>query len=165
MDDGHVPRLTAVAPMFLVDDVERTAEWYRDHLGFTIGEYFRAEEHDHDHEPSHEHADDAEHADDDAEGAAVTDADGSAEFVILNRDGLRLMLGRTVEAGRGVGSNTEAKEFSSDAYFWVDGIGALFEAARSSGAAFRRELAAQPYGLSEFTVLDCDGRAITFGGP
>jgi hypothetical protein len=31
--------LKGVAPMFLVDDVVATAEWYRDALGFRIGDY------------------------------------------------------------------------------------------------------------------------------
>ena len=34
-------KLSGVAPMFLVDDVTKTAEWYRDTLGFDIGEYYR----------------------------------------------------------------------------------------------------------------------------
>jgi catechol 2,3-dioxygenase-like lactoylglutathione lyase family enzyme len=87
MANEQRPRLTAVAPMFLVDDVERTAEWYHDHLGFTIGDYFREEEHDHEH-PHPEGAD-----------GSSDHSDGIAEFVILTRENGRLMLGRTVEPG------------------------------------------------------------------
>ena len=32
------PRLTSLAPQFLVDDLERTIAYYRDTLGFTFGE-------------------------------------------------------------------------------------------------------------------------------
>jgi uncharacterized glyoxalase superfamily protein PhnB len=32
--------LTAIAPQFLVEDVVRAAEYYRDKLGFAIGPYF-----------------------------------------------------------------------------------------------------------------------------
>jgi uncharacterized glyoxalase superfamily protein PhnB len=32
--------LTAIAPQFLVEDVVRAAEYYRDKLGFEIGSYF-----------------------------------------------------------------------------------------------------------------------------
>jgi uncharacterized glyoxalase superfamily protein PhnB len=137
--------VTGGAAMFLVDDVARTAEWYRDHLGFEIGEYFRE-----DHGP---HDDDANHP-----------ALGEPVFVILNRDGHRLMLGRTVERRLGVRSNHDAKALSSDVYFWVDGIEALYEFARAGGAAIIREYSVQPYGLADFTARDCDGRAITFGG-
>jgi len=35
---------------------------------------------------------------------------------------------------------------------------------RDPGTAFIHQLVRQPYGLAEFTVRDCDGRVITFGG-
>lgn len=34
------PNLRAIAPQFVVPDVVRTAEWYRDNLGFEILGYF-----------------------------------------------------------------------------------------------------------------------------
>ncbi|MEQ1921673.1 MAG: VOC family protein [Pyrinomonadaceae bacterium] len=37
MSDGN---LKAIAPQFVVPDVRRTAEWYRDNLGFEILGYF-----------------------------------------------------------------------------------------------------------------------------
>jgi len=138
--------VTGGAAMFLVDDVARTAEWYRDHLGFEIGEYFRDDHGPHDDEPNHP-------------------ALGEAIFVILNRDGHRLMLGRTTERGLGVRSNHHAKSMSGDVYFWVDGIEALYAAVKGvAGTSFVHQLVTQPYGLAEFTVKDCDGRVITFGG-
>jgi DNA-binding CsgD family transcriptional regulator len=74
--------VTGVAPMFLVDDVARTAEWYRDHLGFAIGEYFRE-----DHGAEHSHDGGAPHTHPHPNGL------GQPVFVILSRDGHRLMLG------------------------------------------------------------------------
>ncbi len=139
--------VTGGAPMFLVDDVARTAEWYRDHLGFEIGDYFREDHGPHDDDPNHP-------------------ALGEPIFVILNRDGHRLMLSRTIERRHGVTSNREFKAMTSDVYFWVDGIEAMYEAVRRpGGTTFIHELVTQPYGLLEFMVKDCDGRAITFGGP
>ena len=139
--------LTGSAAMFLVDDVARTAEWYRDRLGFTIGEYFRD-----DHGP---HDDDLHHP-----------AFGEPIFVIISRDNQRLMLSRTVEAGRGVASNRDAKEGSNDLYFWVDGVERLFEGVRAAtGTVFLQDLVVQPYGLADFMVEECDCRVITFGGP
>src|SRR6185295_11367500 len=35
-----MPRITGIAPFFLVADVVRAAEYYRDKLGFTIRGYF-----------------------------------------------------------------------------------------------------------------------------
>ncbi|MHB8381471.1 MAG: VOC family protein [Candidatus Binataceae bacterium] len=33
-------KLDAIAPVFLVEDVRRAAEYYRDRLGFELGDYF-----------------------------------------------------------------------------------------------------------------------------
>lgn len=134
--------LTGAAPMFLVDDVAKTAEWYRDHLGFEIGDYLR------------EH-----HASADPEGSL-----GEPVFVILHRDGQRLMIGRTTERGHGVLSNQDFKRFSCDAYFWVDGVEALFAFAKASRVRFVHELKQMPYGLVEFQLKDHNGRTLTFGG-
>jgi uncharacterized glyoxalase superfamily protein PhnB len=146
---------TGIAPMFLVDDVERTAEWYRDHLGFEIGEYFRDNHHEHDADGNH--IDPA----DDLPGAAD---DGDTVFVILNRDGCRLMFGKTTARGLGVLSNTSFKQYSSDAYLWVEGVREIYAFAKSSGAHIDMHLEKQFYGLTEFRVRDCDGRVLTVGG-
>jgi uncharacterized glyoxalase superfamily protein PhnB len=37
---AEMPRLTEIAPFFLVADVVKAAEYYRDRLGFTIRGYF-----------------------------------------------------------------------------------------------------------------------------
>jgi catechol 2,3-dioxygenase-like lactoylglutathione lyase family enzyme len=34
------PRLFAICPVFLVDNIVKTAEWYRDHLGFKFERYW-----------------------------------------------------------------------------------------------------------------------------
>lgn len=140
--------VTGVAPMFLVDDVARTAEWYRDRLGFEIGEYFRE-----DHGPHN--AGDHDHP-----------ALGEAIFVIVSRDGQRVMFGRTEQRGHGVHSNHDFKHVSPDAYFWVDGVEELFAHLKHAGdVAFIYELELMSYGLAEFGLKDCDGRLLTFGGP
>jgi DNA-binding CsgD family transcriptional regulator/uncharacterized glyoxalase superfamily protein PhnB len=134
--------ITGTAPMFLVDDVAKSAEWYRDRLGFEIGEYLR-EHHTHDR----------------SAGSL-----GEPVFAILHRDGQRLMLGRTTEQGHGVRSNYEFKQFSADAYFWVDGVEALFAFVKAARVTFVHELERMPYGLLEFKIKDLDGRTLTFGG-
>jgi uncharacterized glyoxalase superfamily protein PhnB len=143
--------VTGVAPMFLVDDVARTAEWYRDVLGFEIGDYYREHHHPHDEgDEAHTH---------DELGL------GEPVFVILHRDGHRLMLGKTVERGHGVLSNRDFKNFSCDAYFWAQNVDALHTQAKAGGGTIVWGLDDQPYGLREFQIKDCDGRVITFGGP
>ncbi len=140
--------VTGVAPMFLVDDVARTAEWYRDRLGFSIGDYFRE-----DHGPHN--AGDSDHP-----------ALGEAIFVILERNGHRIMFGRAERRGHGVHSNHDFKHVSPDAYFWVDGVEGLFAHLKRAGdVTFIYELELMSYGLAEFGLKDCDGRLITFGGP
>ena len=141
-------RITGIAAAFLVDNVERTAEWYRDHLGFTINEYFRD-----DHGP---------HNEDDHNHPAL----GEAVFEILERDGQRLILTRTTEPEHGVRSNATFSPGSPDIYIWCEGVEALFSAVKSSSdLTFVHELEHRPYGLTEFALADCDGRLIVVGGP
>lgn len=137
--------VTGVAPMFLVDDVVASAEWYRDVLGFSIGEYY-ADDHGHD-----------------EDGNDIPGSPGEVFFVIIERDGHRVMLGKTLRRGRGVTSNHDAKEHSSDAYFWCEGVDELFARAKAAGAAFLLEPTTQFYGVREFQVRDLDGRVLTFG--
>lgn len=148
--------LTGSAPMFLVDDVAKTAEWYRDVLGFEIGDYFRE-----DHEP-HEHDEHGNHI-----GGFEHEADSLGEpvFVILARDGMRLMLGKTVERGHGVMSNRDFKEYASDAYFWADDVEPLFAVAKAGGARVLEAPTTRFYGIREFMIKDYDGRVLTFGAP
>jgi uncharacterized glyoxalase superfamily protein PhnB len=142
--------ITGIAPMFLVDDVVRTAEWYRDALGFEIGPYYRED-----------------HAHDDAgnDVALPAGAEGEPYFVIIAREGHRVMLGKTVAAGLGVRSNFDSKEHSSDMYLWCEGVDALFEKAKTAGAQIVSEPETQFYGIREFSIRDCDGRVITVGAP
>jgi uncharacterized glyoxalase superfamily protein PhnB len=142
--------ITGIAPMFLVDDVIRTAEWYRDALGFEIGPYYR-EDHAHDHDGN--------------DIALPGGAEGDPYFVIIAREGHRLMLSKTVEPGRGVRSNVESKEFSGDAYLWCEGLDGLFSTAKAAAAEILLEPETQFYGMREFRVRDCDGRVITLGAP
>ena len=147
--------LTGVAPMFLVDDVTKTAEWYRDVLGFEIGDYYRE-----DHEP-HEHDEHGNHIGGFEHEASL----GEPFFVIVSRDGQRLLLGKTVERGHGVMSNHDFRQYSSDGYFWADDIEPLFAHAKAAGARFVEEPVTRFYGIREFQIKNHDGRLLTFGAP
>ena len=148
--------LTGSAPMFLVDDVAKTAEWYRDVLGFEIGQYYREDHEPHEHDADGNHIGGYEHAEDSL---------GEPYFVIVVRDGMRVMLGKTVERGHGVMSNRDFKEYSSDAYFWADDVEPLFEVAKSAGARVLEAPTTRFYGIREFMIKDYDGRVLTFGAP
>ena len=139
--------VTGVAPMFLVDDVVATAEWYHDALGFNIGEYY---------------SDDHAHDDD---GNDIPGSAGEAQFVIIDHSGHRLMLGKTTRRGHGVHSNFSYKEYSGDAYFWCDSVDALFGRAKAAGADVLLAPETQFYGIREFRIKDRDGRVLTFGAP
>ncbi|MEO8538634.1 MAG: VOC family protein [bacterium] len=142
---------TGVAPMFLTDDVERTAEWYRDHLGFFINDYFRSD---------HGATDDPDDPHNEHHPGA-----GEALFVIIEREGHRIMFGRTESPGLGVHSALDAKAYACDAYFWLDGVETYWQAVKATGVDFLEDYVVQPYGLAEFRILDCDRRVLTFGGP
>lgn len=137
--------VTGVAPMFLVDDVVASAEWYRDMLGFEIGEYYSGD---------HAHDDD---------GNDIPGSAGEPFFVIINRDGHRVMLGKTVRRGLGVQSNADAKHYASDAYFWCTAVDAIFARAKAAGARIEVEPTTQPYGVRELLLRDLDDRMLTFG--
>jgi uncharacterized glyoxalase superfamily protein PhnB len=139
--------VTGVAPMFLVDEVVATAEWYRDTLGFHIGDYY-SDDHGHD-----------------EDGNDIPGSPGEVFFVIIDRDGHRLMLGKTLSKGLGVTSNASAKQESSDAYFWCEGVDELFTNAKAAGAEFVEEPVTRFYGMREFQIKDRDGRVLTFGAP
>ncbi|MEX0750248.1 MAG: VOC family protein, partial [Dehalococcoidia bacterium] len=139
--------VTGVAPMFLVDDVVASAEWYRDTLGFNIGEYY-SDDHGHD-----------------EDGNDIPGSPSEVFFVIVDRDGHRVMLGETVRRGLGVISNVSSKQYSSDAYFWCERVDEIFAHARASGAEFPQEPVTQFYGIREFQIRDLDGRVLTFGAP
>ena len=75
------------------------------------------------------------------------------------------MLGKTMRKGDGVRSNYDFKRFSSDAYFWCDGVDDLYARATDAEAEVLLPPTIQPYGLTEFQVRDFDGRVLTFGAP
>jgi uncharacterized glyoxalase superfamily protein PhnB len=84
-------------------------------------------------------------------------------FVIVERDGQRIMLSR-VEGGRG-GSNRTHKSYAIDAYIWARDVDSLHAEFAASGARSLTEPCDQFYGLREIEVLDLDGYVLCFGSP
>ncbi len=84
-------------------------------------------------------------------------------FVIVERDGQRIMLSR-VEGGRG-GPNRADKRIAIDAYIWARDVDRLHAEFAARGARSLTEPCDQFYGLREIEVLDLDGYVICFGSP
>jgi uncharacterized glyoxalase superfamily protein PhnB len=136
--------LTSIAPVFLAADVVRTAEWYRDYLGFTVGDYFTDHEHDED-------------------GNDIPDSTGPAFFVIINNGPVSIQISRGPEGK--AHHNRLVSADSYEAYINVTGVRALFARLKSAGAQFAFEITDEFYGMTDFAVLDPDGRAVLCGEP
>jgi uncharacterized glyoxalase superfamily protein PhnB len=83
-------------------------------------------------------------------------------FVILERDGMRLMLKQADDPGHVVPHWTVSPKLCS-VYFWVSGIDALHRDFVARGATIDYSPCDQPYGCREFGVQDLDGHDISFG--
>jgi predicted enzyme related to lactoylglutathione lyase len=122
--------ISRVAPQLFVDDVVRTAEYYRDVLGFRFEGYFGK----------------------------------PPVFVILDRDGARLLCKQAPPEKRPQPSNSSVPGGFTDVYFYVDDVDALAEEFRAKGAQITREPSLQrDYDGRELHVRDCNGRVLCFG--
>lgn len=83
-------------------------------------------------------------------------------FVIMNRDGARVMLGQA-EAGKEITPFWKLRSGLCNAYFWVDDAKALFAEIKAKGATIEYDLELQDYGVLEFGVRDLDGQVVSFG--
>jgi len=85
-----------------------------------------------------------------------------ADFAILRRDGVALMLSQK-PAGHDIVPNWKIKDFLWDAYFWVDDAKAIYDELVASGADIDYHLGEKAYGVLEFGIQDLDGHDIAFG--
>jgi hypothetical protein len=83
-------------------------------------------------------------------------------FVILQRDGLHLMLKQADDARHVVPHWTVSPKLC-DVYFWVSDADALHAEFVARGAKIDYGPCDQPYGCREFGVQDLDGHDISFG--
>jgi catechol 2,3-dioxygenase-like lactoylglutathione lyase family enzyme len=86
------------------------------------------------------------------------------DFVILEREGLRLMLHRP-PADVPIVPHWKVSSGMWNVYFWVTDADALCAQFRSKGARIDYEPHTKPYGIREFGVQDLDGYDIGFGQP
>ncbi|MBT3266129.1 hypothetical protein HN371_03195 [Candidatus Poribacteria bacterium] len=127
-------KLSHVAPVLLVSDVQASAAYYRDKLGFTYEKFWG--------EPP--------------------------SFVMMNRDGLTIMLAQHSHDDGPGDTNPNARvtghDDQWDAYIWVDDVNALFAEVKAAGAEIAKEPYETFYDMREFQVADPDGYQIGFGG-
>lgn len=83
-------------------------------------------------------------------------------FVILNRDGMYVMLKQANDPKHVVPHWTVADKLWN-IYFWVSDVDALYTEFVAMGAKIDYEICDQPYGCREFGTQDLDGHDIGFG--
>ena len=87
-----------------------------------------------------------------------------AQFAILSRDGLAIML-RTVSVPEHISPN-EKQGGTWDAFFWVRNVKALHAEFRDKGADIvYGPMLQEAYRMDEFAVRDRDGYVLGFGQP
>src|SRR5256886_4292119 len=127
-------RFEAAVPQFTVPDLVRTAEYYRDVLGFQIAGYW------------------------DGERVSLV-PDTPPVFAIVWRDQVQVFFNRAdqpvVRTGRADGA--------SDAYFRVTGIDALAEELRARGADIIDGPEDRVYQQRELVTSDCNDLILCFG--
>jgi catechol 2,3-dioxygenase-like lactoylglutathione lyase family enzyme len=127
-------KFISAVPQFTVPDVVRTAEYYRDVLGFQIAGYW------------------------DGEGVSFA-TDPPPVFAIVWRDQIQMFFSRAAEPEVRV----RPTEGAPDAYLRVTGIDALAEELRSRGAEILDGPEDRTYGQRELVVTDCNGLILCFG--
>jgi catechol 2,3-dioxygenase-like lactoylglutathione lyase family enzyme len=129
-------RFEAAVPQFTVPDVVRTAEYYRDVLGFEIAGYWDGER-------------------------AGFETDPAPVFGIVQRDRIQMFFNR-VDAGS---IRTDRARGGYDVYLRVSGLDALVAELRARGADIMDGPEDRIYGQRELVVRDCNGLVLAFGEP
>lgn len=127
-------KFISAVPQFTVSDVVRTAEYYRNVLGFEIAGYW--------------------------DGEQVSFAtDPPPVFAIVWRDQIQVFFSR----GERPEVRTKPIEGAPDTYLRVTGIDALAEELRTRGAEILDGPEDRVYGQRELVVADCNGLILCFG--
>jgi catechol 2,3-dioxygenase-like lactoylglutathione lyase family enzyme len=126
--------LKSAVPQFTVPDVVRTAEYYRDVLGFRIAGYW-------------------------SRRRVTLDADPPPVFGIVSRDDVYLYFSRADQTH----VRRATADGALDAYVNVDGVDALAAELRSRGADILDGPEDRVYSQRELVVRDCNGFVLAFG--
>jgi GNAT superfamily N-acetyltransferase/catechol 2,3-dioxygenase-like lactoylglutathione lyase family enzyme len=124
----------AAVPQFTVPDLVRTAEYYRDVLGFEIAGYW------------------------DGERASMSPTVPPV-FAIVRRDQIQVFFNRA----RQLEVRTGRADNGYDAYFRVTGLNALAAELRARGADILDGPEDRVYRQREIVVRDCNGLVLAFG--
>ena len=130
----HV-RFSAAIPQFTVPDVVRTAEFYRDVLGFTIADYWDGER-------------------------VTSQPKRPPSFAVVWRDTVEIFFNQAtgpVTRSRAPGAY--------DVYVRVSGVEALAADLRKRGAEIIDGPDVRVYGQREVVIRDCNGLVLAFGEP
>lgn len=131
--DAKSVRFLSAVPQFTVPDLVKTAEYYRDVLGFQIAGYW--------------------------DGTRVSLTPEAPVFAVLLRDHIQVFFNQAnqtnVRTGRAPGAY--------DAYLRVTGIDALAEQFRARGADILDGPEDRLYGQRELVIRDCNGLILAFG--
>ena len=131
--DGPI-RFESAVPQFTVPDVVRTAEYYRDVLGFRIAGYW--------------------------DGARPTMATETPPvFGIVRRDQIQVFFNRA----DGASPRTGRAAGAYDAYLCVRGLEPLAAELRARGADILDGPEMRSYGQRELVLRDCNGLILAFG--
>ena len=85
-----------------------------------------------------------------------------AQFAIVSRDGLPIMLRRVATPADIRPSESQGGTW--DAFFWVRDVRALHAELRGNGAEIvYGPIIQEAYGMEELAVRDCDGHVLGFG--
>ena len=127
-------RFEAVVPQFAVPDLARTAEYYRDVLGFEISGFWDGER-------------------------ATQEPERTPVFLIVRRDDVQVFFNRSDRPD----VITRRAEGGYDAYFRVRGVDALASDLRARGAEILDGPEERVYGQREVVIKDCNGLVLAFG--
>lgn len=126
-------RLLAAVPQFAVADVQRTAEYYRDVLGFAIASYWDGER-------------------------RTTNPTNPPVFGIVHRDDVQIFFYRA-----GSSLQAKPDDGGYHAYFHVKGVDALAREWAARGAEILDGPEDMAYGQREVVVRDPNGLVLAFG--
>jgi catechol 2,3-dioxygenase-like lactoylglutathione lyase family enzyme len=131
---GAAVTFEAAVPQFSVPDVVRTAEYYRDVLGFEIASYWNGER-------------------------AGFETEPPPVFGVVRRGKIQLFFNRA----DGSETRTGRAEDAYDMYVRVTGIDALAAELHRRGADIIDGPEDKVYGQRELVIQDCNGLILAFG--
>lgn len=126
-------RLLAAVPQFAVADVQRTAEYYRDVLGFAIASYWDGER-------------------------RTLNPTAPPLFGIVDRDDVQIFFYRSASP-----PETRPDDGGYHAYFHVKGVDALAREWAARGAVILDGPEDMAYGQREVVLRDLNGLVLAFG--